>query len=78
MIRLPRTEPPSADMEPNPYVSAHRKALRMAIASTCVDVGFASMTESALETLTEMTVSYIHELAKSSRGLAEVAGRYAT
>ena len=63
-------------MEPNPYVSAHRKALRMAIASTCVDVGFASMTESSLETLTEMTVSYIHELAKSSRGLAEVAGRY--
>jgi len=62
-------------MEPNPYVSAHRKALRMAIASTCVDVGFASMTESALETITEMTVSYIHELAKSSRGLAEVAGR---
>ena len=63
-------------MEPNPYISAHRKALRMAIASTCVETGFSSISESALETITEMTISYIHELAKSSRGLAELAGRY--
>lgn len=62
-------------MEPNPYVSAHRKAMRMAIASTCVETGFSSISESALETITEMAVSYIHELAKSSRGLAELAGR---
>jgi len=62
-------------MEPSPYISAHRKALRMAIASTCVETGFASISESALETITEMTISYIHELAKSSRGLAELAGR---
>ena len=62
-------------MDPNPFTCAHRKALRMAIASTCVESGFASMTEGALETITEMTVSYIHELARSSRGLAELAGR---
>jgi len=62
-------------MEPNPYISAHRKALRMAIASTCVETGFSSISESALETITEMAISYIHELAKSSRGLAELAGR---
>lgn len=47
----------------------------MAIASTCVETGFSSISESALETITEMAVSYIHELAKSSRGLAELAGR---
>ena len=62
-------------MDPNPIICAHRKALRMAIASTCVETGFSSITESALETITEMTVSYIHELARSSRGLAEVACR---
>jgi len=47
----------------------------MAIASTCLDLGFVSISESAMETLIEMTVSYVHEVGRSSRALAELAGR---
>jgi len=62
-------------MEANTYITSNRKALRMAIASTCLDLGFVSISESAMETLIEMTVSYVHEVGRSSRALAELAGR---
>ncbi|XP_064633012.1 transcription initiation factor TFIID subunit 8-like [Lineus longissimus] len=52
-----------------------RKMLRISAGALCSEIGFGTIENSALETLTEAMQSYIVELARSSKAYAELACR---
>lgn len=53
----------------------YRRLLKMVVAALCKQAGFENADQIVLETLTEMLASYLVECGRSSRVMADLAGR---
>jgi len=53
----------------------YRALLKISVSSLCTELGYTSAEAAALETLTELTQSFVTELGRSARAFTELAGR---
>ena len=61
--------------EPEPVADPYRALLKISVSSLCTELGYTSAEAAALETLTELTQSFVTELGRSARAFTELAGR---